>query len=241
MLFSAFDIVRMLSLIGLGWIGAFESMIWLCFEAPHMPQKKDVSSPKLKKQKRLHFIRKTVITRRMHKDDPLCGESCTICLHDFHRSDTVCFSPNSKCTHGFHIGCAEEWLSQHVRCPCCRENFLQKAGKKNLVPEADPGAPCLKQGWVSWMAIRFVDTQTDSADQKHDQILTQIHKTTLKGNTFKYIHTFESQWLDETRQCCTRWRNEPFLMSMKRVGLFRCKKHNKFSLKKRNNFWWWTT
>mmetsp|Transcript_21215 Transcript_21215/g.52204 ORF Transcript_21215/g.52204 Transcript_21215/m.52204 type:complete len:233 (+) Transcript_21215:170-868(+) len=155
-----FSNMPMLSIIGLGWIGAFESMMWLCFVAPQVPHNNHNSSnkvvssslsPEARKQKRLDFIRKTVITRRIsNADGPLlCGESCAICLHDFKRSDAVCFSPNSKCTHAFHSCCAEEWLSQHVRCPCCRENYLQKeAGKKNhLVPaEVDPAAPCLKHG-----------------------------------------------------------------------------------------------
>lgn len=141
-----FSNMPMLSTIGLGWIGAFESMMWLCFEAPQVPHKKEYSSPEVKKQKRLEFIRRTVIARRISAEDPLCGDSCAICLHDFKKSDTVCFSSNAKCTHGFHLCCAEKWLSQHVRCPCCRENYLQKAGKKNVVPEVDPAAPCLKHG-----------------------------------------------------------------------------------------------
>ncbi|CAJ1931081.1 unnamed protein product [Cylindrotheca closterium] len=141
-----FSNMPMLSSIGLGWICAFESMMWLCFQAQSLvpQQKKEILSGNAKKQKRLEFIRKTVITRRIRNEGPLCGESCTICLHDFKRRDTVCFSPNSKCTHAFHLCCAQEWLSQHVRCPCCRENYLQKAGKKNVLPEADPTVPCLK-------------------------------------------------------------------------------------------------
>jgi len=138
-----FSNMPMLSVIGLGWIGAFESMMWLCFEAPQTVATQ--TSFEAKKQKRLDFIRKTVITRRVIGNE-LCGESCAICLSQFKKRDIVCFSPNSQCTHGFHLACAEKWLSRHVRCPCCRENYLQKAGKKNIlmVPEIDPTSPCLK-------------------------------------------------------------------------------------------------
>jgi len=154
-----FSNMPMLSIIGLGWIGAFESMMWLCFEAETQTTTTH-SEAKDKKQKRLDFIRKTVITRRINSSKDLCGgnDSCAICLNQFQKRDMVCFSPNSKCTHAFHLSCAEKWLSQHVRCPCCRENYLQKphGGKKNhlmvaVPPEVDPAtsqcpaSPCLKQ------------------------------------------------------------------------------------------------
>lgn len=140
-----FSSMPVLSLIGLGWIGCFDFMLWLCFEAPL----NEVAAPaEGKEQKRLRFIRKTVISRRITKDDlssTLSGESCAICLHEFQIGDMICFSPNKKCTHAFHQCCAEKWLSQHIRCPCCRENYLHKAGRKNMVPDLDP-APCLKHG-----------------------------------------------------------------------------------------------
>jgi hypothetical protein len=60
--------------------------------------------------------------------------SCPICLGEFKEGDTICWSHNPSCTHAFHMDCIEEWLIQHDRCPCCRNDYLVPA-----VVESPPG------------------------------------------------------------------------------------------------------
>lgn len=48
--------------------------------------------------------------------------SCGICLCDYVASDRIATCRVQMIgQHSFHESCLRDWLSAHIRCPCCRQ------------------------------------------------------------------------------------------------------------------------
>lgn len=53
--------------------------------------------------------------------------SCTICLCDYEEDDRLRELPCAVGRHVFHAECVDEWLTQKLSCPICRDDPLGRA------------------------------------------------------------------------------------------------------------------
>jgi len=49
---------------------------------------------------------------------------CPICLEDFREGEDV--RRINSCEHVFHPHCIERWLSNHINCPYCRNDIIER-------------------------------------------------------------------------------------------------------------------
>jgi len=55
--------------------------------------------------------------------------ACAICLSFYKEGECVVWSSNRDCSHAFHYNCMVKWILKKPPpfCPCCRQNFVDRA------------------------------------------------------------------------------------------------------------------
>lgn len=68
--------------------------------------------------------------------------SCSICLCDYETDEVLRELPCAVGRHVFHADCVDEWLTQKLSCPICRDDPLrtEPAQQGQQVPEGDEQA-----------------------------------------------------------------------------------------------------